>query len=210
MRFATAHTFQVLTKRAARMASYTPSWVRRFGDIPEPRWPLPNVWLGVTAENQKAADERIPLLLQTPAAVRFVSAEPLLEAVDFSDYLPLGKCPECDGTGHPWIECGNEHSGYDTRHPCQTCEQPWLDQIIVGGESGPGARPCNVEWIRSIVGQCREAGVACFVKQLGVFAVAEREVGSAKGGCAIPLRLKSRKGNNPDEWPADLRVRETP
>jgi hypothetical protein len=100
---------------------------------------LPNVWLGVSVENQHFADERIPLLLQTPAAVRFISAEPLLERIDVRPYLPS--------------------EGYNTL--------PGLDWVIVGGESGHGARPFDVAWARSIVKQCQAAGVPVFVKQLG-------------------------------------------
>ena len=128
------------------------------------RWPLPNVWLGVSCEDQAAADERLPILLQLPASVRFVSAEPLLGSVDFSRWLS------------------------DAVH--------W---IIAGGESGPGARPCNVDWIRSIVSQCAQAGVACFVKQLGA-----KPIGLGPGG------LRDRKGGDIAEWPADLRVRQMP
>ncbi len=153
------HTFQVLTKRPERMAQWF-RWVET--DVREPRWeclekaeelidrepqedsestwPLPNVWSGVSVEDQEAANERIPLLLQTPAAVRFLSCEPLLGPLDLDP--------------RKWA-------------PTDTCFQapPKLDQVIVGGESGPGARPCDVRWIRSIVQQCREAKVACFVKQ---------------------------------------------
>ena len=98
-------------------------------------WPLPNVWLGVSAEDQPRADERIPHLLQTPAAVRFVSAEPLLGPVDLQPYLR-------------W--------NFDT-YAAPDCR---LDWVIVGGESGPGARPCHWRWIDGIVRQCRSAGVA--------------------------------------------------
>jgi len=106
-------------------------------DVP-PTWnesPLGNVWLGVSAENQKTADERIPILLKTPAAIRFVSYEPALEPIDFA----LNK-------GQP---------------------RERLNWIIVGGESGKGARPFKIVWAEQTVKQCREAGVACFVKQIG-------------------------------------------
>lgn len=138
-------------------------------------WPLPNVWLGVSAENQEAADERIPILLDTPAAVRFVSAEPLLEAVDFDSPV--------------------------LRHHYRPGHT--IDWIIIGGESGPGARPCNVQWIRSIVQQCREAGVPCFVKQLGA-----RAVGLPRPSPGDVVVRRDRKGGDPTQWPEDLRVRE--
>ena len=109
-------------------------------------WPLPNVWLGVSAEDQSRAYERVPELLATPAAIRFVSYEPALGPVDFQaltldDDSFLDAIDDEDGTT--------------------------LDWIIVGGESGHGARPFNVAWARSVVKQCANAGVACFVKQLG-------------------------------------------
>lgn len=102
-------------------------------------WPLPNVWLGVSVEDQETADERIPLLLRTPAAVRFVSAEPLLGPVDFRF---------TNGLVH-----GVDAADY------------LLGWVIVGGESGPKARPCDVEWIRDIVRQCQAEKVPVFVKQ---------------------------------------------
>lgn len=144
-------------------------------------WPLPQLWLGVSAEDQATADERIPVLLQTPAAVRFVSAEPLLAALDLDPWL----CPFCRGSRwtndenwepeQPWD--GSRHPA-DGLIPCGHCNQGgWdvevgeraalLDWAIVGGESGPKARPCNAAWIRSIVEQCRAAEVPVFVKQLG-------------------------------------------
>jgi protein gp37 len=168
------HTYQVLTKRPERMLMLLlapPAGV-------EP-WPLPNVWLGVSVENQHFADERIPLLLQTPAAVRFISAEPLLDAVDLSPFLPV------ETIGGVELE-------------------RWLDWVIVGGESGPGARPFNIEWARSIVQQCQAAGVPVFVKQLGRFAIDD------SNGTAFRMALRSTKGGESSEWPADLRVREFP
>ena len=206
------HTFQVLTKRAERMRNYltanTGAWDtghacgrvaeivermrtdnRPVGPLPhrepgERWWPLPNVWLGVSAERQKEADERIPPLLATPAAVRFVSAEPLLGPIDFTRYLHDSDCRQ--------FEFG-----------ICTCHDPRevrLDWIIVGGESGPNARPFDTAWAASIVEQCRAAGVACFVKQLGAHVIQGSE-----------RRIKrDRKGGDMSEWPHDLRIREFP
>lgn len=113
---------------------------------PLSNWPLPNVWLGVSVEDQAAADERIPKLLATPAAVRFLSCEPLIEEVDLrTDFLRE------TGVDWPWGSRSTDHIGW----------------VIVGGESGPGARPCDLAWIRGIVGQCKAAGVPVFVKQAG-------------------------------------------
>jgi protein gp37 len=104
--------------------------------------PLPNVWLGVSVENQAAADERIPLLLQTPAAVRFISAEPLLGPIDVSLFLRQVRM-------------------------YGVVEDQKLDWVICGGESGREARPMNPDWARSLRDQCADAGVAFFCKQMG-------------------------------------------
>jgi len=163
-------------------------------DVPSLAWPLPNVWLGVTCEDQQRANERIPLLLQCPAAVRFVSAEPLLEAIDFFQAQdPPGVCRV------------SEYSSRNTAFGS-------LDRAIIGGESGPRARPCDVDWIRSIRGQCKTAGVACFVKQLGARIRWGKYGGD--GGTAHESRcaggIAHHAGADPAEWPEDLRVREYP
>lgn len=110
-------------------------------------WPLSNVWLGVSAEDQERADKRIPLLLLTPAAVRFVSLEPLLGPVDL--FGKLG--PYCGKSGS---------NGWDRG----------LDWVIVGGESGPGARPMHPQWPRDVRDKCAAAGVPFFFKQWGEWA----------------------------------------
>lgn len=145
------HTFQVLTKRSERMEEFMRGLTDRLdvvgnesflgGDVENK---LPNLWLGVSCEDQQRADDRIPVLLQTPAAVRFVSLEPLLEPVDVDVYLRHQE---------PWCSRGECEKGRG------------LDWIIVGGESGPGARPLDLAWIRSIRDQCQEAAVPLFVKQ---------------------------------------------
>lgn len=200
------HTFQVLTKRPGRMASLVGS--ERFldlvgiakeeldedQDIMHDRilswqlgpWPLQNVWLGTSAENQKWADVRIPKLLETPAAVRFLSCEPLLGPIDLygSAVAPLQRIVPSDadeGTGP-------------------------INWIIVGGESGPGARPMEIGWARSLVGQCQAAGVPVFVKQFG--SVWANEHYGPEGG-QVKVR-RNRKGGDPAEWPKDLRIREMP
>ena len=169
------HTFQILTKRAKRMREWF-AWIgsqtssgdgrgdtqaeicrahaERLGNFRatdgsmprgpgralggyDTRWPLPNVWIGVSIENQDTADERIPLLLATPAAVRFLSMEPLLELVQLPIVHVFGNAPR----------------------------PPSVDWIICGCESGPGARPCAVEWLRSLRDQSVAAGVPFFLKQ---------------------------------------------
>ena len=177
MALAPQHTFQVLTKRADRMRDYfrgldtrhTPdgnvslsprvSVISSFmthshgqtdmADLVEALngpWPLPNVWLGVSVEDQRRADERIPLLLHTPAAVRWISAEPLLGAVDL-------RHTAITDTGY--LNCLSSSTG------------PNIDWVVAGGESGPGARPCHPDWIRSLRDQCSDAEVPFFFKQWG-------------------------------------------
>lgn len=126
------------------------------------RWPLPNVWLGVSAERQKEADERIPDLLATPAAIRFVSAEPLIGPIQFDDL--------CDG--HKFIDAlrGNWWQD-DPEGPNRISRgHEKLDWIIVGGESGPGARPMHPDWAREIRDECAAAQVPFFFKQWGEWA----------------------------------------
>ncbi|HKY51658.1 MAG TPA: DUF5131 family protein [Candidatus Limnocylindria bacterium] len=138
-------------------------------------WPLPNVHLGTSVEDQATADERIPALLQCPAALHWVSAEPLLGPVDFGAIVP--------------------------RYPDNGAHLSW---VVVGGESGPGARPFHVEWARSIVRQGREAETPVFVKQLG--AKPFDQIGPVRRD--FP-ELDS-KGGDIERWPADLRCRELP
>ena len=151
---------------------------------------LPNVWLGVSAEDQDTLRRRAWELLKVPAAVRFLSLEPLLGRVDLDELELLCK------TWRRGATIGT-----------------YLDWVIVGGESGPKARPFDVSWARSVVKQCREAGVPCFVKQLGArpYDLGGDELhadGSVPVGCFEGLR--DRAGADPAEWPEDLRVREFP
>jgi len=182
MAAAPRHTFQVLTKRADRMRAWFKFWwaaEREEGCWPgtacgihaanyganldylglQRAWPLSNVWLGVSVENQDYT-HRIEDLWATPAAVRFLSLEPL-----------LGPLPELDLDGINWV--------------------------IVGGESGPGARPLELDWVRHIRDQCQRAGVALFVKQMGAAWAREHEGADRKGGA---LHL----------WPEDLRIQQMP
>jgi protein gp37 len=147
MRLNDRHRFQVLTKRVVRMFHWVMGYERTEGAPFAIQ--APNVWLGTSVENQRAADERIPHLLQTPAAKRFVSAEPLLGPIEF------------DAPGRPWLTTEIDHEE-DTR----------LDQIIVGGESGTKARPMHRDWVRSIRDQCLVTGTPFFFKQWGEWAPA--------------------------------------
>ena len=258
MALAPQHTFQVLTKRPARMMAYmTERWPlarvqsltlsgRRLDRPAEPPgadrhrqilnaaerlrhgpldeqarfwtpeggplshahpWPLPNVWLGTSVEDQATAEARIPWLLQTPAAVRFVSYEPALEAVDFS----------------PWLGADLE----TTTGPCLPAEL-WsvrgLDWVICGGESGPHARPCRTRWLRQVVRQCAAAAIPCFVTQVGSRPTCDQAdawpddtrwtAGETPPGADTPyargVKLKDPQGADPSEWPDDLRCQQFP
>ncbi|GGO94924.1 DUF5131 family protein [Stakelama pacifica] len=188
------HRFQVLTKRSGRAMRYAKDWntpvrVARLllewagdklvafsqafaalierGQEEQPEaaaWPLPNVWLGVSVEDQRAADERIPDLVETPAAVRFLSCEPLLGPVDLEE----------------WLICANARDGV-TMDPstgayecCTLCDFTGvtgaIGWVIVGGESGKTARPMHPAWARSLRDQCASASVPYFFKQWGEWA----------------------------------------
>lgn len=162
-------TFQILTKRPKRMLEYF-QWCK--GEMKraglDEWWKginiLPNVWLGVSVEDQRVADERIPLLLQVPAAVRFLSCEPLLGPVDLRKYLRLSRFKE--DYEAMVKQCGGEdripdHLRWNKELP------PMLHWVIGGGESGPRARPCEPDWARALRDDCRMAGVAFFWKQWG-------------------------------------------
>lgn len=156
-------TWLILTKRIGNWTKLYPSG----GFI--------NAWIGASVVNQEEADRDIPKLLAVPAAMRFVSYEPALSAVDWTGLL--------DG----------------------------ISQVIVGGESSQGghkAREFNIEWARSTIRQCKAAGTACFVKQLG----ASPWFATTRDGepHIIMVDCKDRAGADPDEWPADLRVQEFP
>ena len=222
------HTFQILTKRAERMRAYL-DW--RYGpdeETPRGRIPSRHIWHGVSVENQHFADERIRQLLLTKTAVRFISAEPLLGPIAIRHYLISGRnpahCANC-GRGHGFSRCPNYGSiaRTDSRQPrCESFKRQNfdIDWVIVGGESGSGARPFDLAWARSILQQCQAAGVACFMKQLGAKpmngwedqtpAFRAYHTAPAYKQCRFPIFLESRKGGDPSEWPEDLRVREFP
>jgi protein gp37 len=207
---------------------------------PQPiAWPLPNVWLGASAEDQPRLDERVPHLLRCPAAVRFLSCEPLLGPVDLNR---VGGPREVRAYGDkiaviPTLPHGGPESIEDSL---------FVHWVIVGGESGPNARPCDVDHVRSIVRQCRAAGVPVFVKQLGRWiggdnstfplnGLVHKWLFESGGTFTTPI-LRSELATGPDyrherpagaiafgvegggnvkhgdpaEWPEDLRVREFP
>lgn len=219
MALAPHHTFQVLTKRADRMQRYITRWpngAARFHWVAleaakidptikqhapdawvwqlQKRWPLPNVWLGVSVEDQAAADARIPLLLQTPAAVRWISAEPLLGPLDLTPHL-WGRAEPCAGCPKD-ADCD---CGFMAR--IEMPDEPALHWVVVGGESGANARPMVIGWAKDIVRQCQAAGVPVLMKQVGAKPT-NRE--------GEPHKISDRKGAIMEEWPEVLRVREYP
>lgn len=157
MQTAHQHIFQVLTKRPIRMQQ----WCSR-----PHRAIARNIWLGVSVEDQPTADERLPELSDTPAAINWISVEPLLAPVDVREWLAFGT----------------------------------IDWVVVGGESGPRARPCDPAWIEDIINQCRQYNVPVFVKQLG----------SNVTGPAWCTYLVHSKGGDISEWPARFQIREYP
>lgn len=176
MRSCERHTFMILTKRPERMLQYLSAentsyeiqsrftGMRFNGYIPEPgsidyvplrQWPLPNVWLGVSVENQEEADKRIPLLLKTPAALRFVSYEPALGPIDL----------QSDALGDTLCRCGGCLDLANNNPDMWRAQR--IDWVICGGESGTAARPIHPDWARSVRDQCVAANVPFFFKQWG-------------------------------------------
>ena len=173
------HTFQILTKRPERMRAYqhrlesnghhpamdlaacmamTGIWNTPALDLRI--WPLPNVWLGVSVEDQTTADRRIPHLLGTPAAVRFISAEPLLGPVNLTRIFDHEREASINALDGIMYTSPRDDDGSPINR---------LDLVIVGGESGPGARPMHPDWARDLRDQCHAAGVAFFMKQWGAW-----------------------------------------
>lgn len=220
MALAGRHTFQVLTKRPERAAEYLSDpevrhrmarvapWFSEDGDRSHDAilfgdWPFPNVWLGTSVENQAAADERIPHLLRTPAAVRFLSCEPLLGPVDLSWWLETLDREAAGLVDDPLAASLLQSSMREGLASAPTLGER-LHWVIIGGESGPRARSFDIAWARSLIGQCHAAGVPAFVKQLGANPY---ETDFWPQG---DERLRNPKGGDPSEWPEDLRVREFP
>ncbi len=171
MVLAKQHTFQVLTKRPERMRKYLDGAKERIGQCFKDAgysiafsFPPPNVWLGVTAENQEQADKRIPILLDTPAAVRFVSVEPMLGAINL-DMLITNNIEDRFRTVISSLH--GKETLWDTKNLIAENEHTNLDWVIVGGETGAGARQLKYEWVKNILEQCQEAEVPLFFKKWG-------------------------------------------
>lgn len=187
--------FLVLTKRAGRLPAYISGHQHgRVADIaqtistekPESfPFPIANVWLGVSVEDRRRRD-RIGHLLKTPAAVRFLSVEPMLEEIRLrQEWATYKMCYACGSSG--FFSCDHWRG---------------IDWVICGGESGARARPFDLAWARSLRDQCKAAGVAFFMKQLGSNAICSPTAGK--------VHLKDKKGGDPAEWPEDLRIQEVP
>lgn len=180
-------TFMILTKRPDRIKDHLPAdWGGGY----------PNVWLGVSVENQKAAEVRIPLLMKVPAAVRFLSCEPLLTEIDITNwgikngYSVPTRYQSMNGNeiGIEWTDPGDKFIG--------------VSWVIIGGESGNDNgkwlyRTCEMEWIYKIINQCKDAGVPVFVKQMGT------DISKRVG-------YKDRHGGDMEEWPEELQIRQFP
>lgn len=195
-------TWQVLTKRPERAARYL-AGLERLGDrdarieraarelgrtttfLQETlvQWPLPNVHIGTSVEDQAAAEARLPWLVKAPAAVRFVSYEPALGPVNFRPWFPHER--ETGQASAAWIH--------------------GIDWLIYGGESARGARPAEIAWACSAMRQCKEAGARFFMKQLG-----DNAVVVSQGRAEHVPGITARAGKDPREWPEELRVREFP
>lgn len=201
----------LLTKRPENIRRMVPgAWLvrgARKGSVLG--WP-DRAWVGTTIENQTMAEERIPHLLRVPAAVRFLSCEPLLEPLDLRGWIEPTVIERSAGAlaRNRYIDAGAKSARCD-----------W---VIVGGESGPRARPFDVAWARDLLGQCGDAGVPTFVKQFGANVAwdgfspaggwwpAGTQQEELKPGSGWRIRLHDRAGGDPAEWPEDLRVRDFP
>lgn len=216
------HVYMLLTKRASRMLEFT-----RMHPLP------PNVWPGVSVTTQATVRRVDDLLKIASGGPKWISAEPLLGPVTFPpEYFPywVWECCKCGASGGALFKVGNPcgcepPEGYGDVGECDgrvdNTYQPGVELVIIGGESGPKSRPCNVAWIRSLVEQCQTAQVPCFVKQLGGNVEACDTIDAADyfpGKVRLSeakrpnarVHLKDPKGGDPTEWPEDLRVREFP
>jgi protein gp37 len=220
------HTYQILTKRPTQMLNLLGKSAfadlvqnYRWRDEVSFQWPLPNVWLGVSVESQKYADERIPLLVQTPAAVRFLSVEPMLESVMLPRrvFLPHGVCGDFP-FGHTTRIGGGNHVAFPNPHGALSVRAEdgkllgikpdefkdlglGVDWVICGGESGSAARPFQLGWAENLRLQCLAADTAFFFKQCG---------SNPRSFSGVPFTPKDSKGGDLSEVPERLRVRQFP
>lgn len=183
-------TNMVIRKFDSRVVDWAIRW-RESESIPY------NLWFGVSVENQETADKRIPELLAIPAKVRFLSCEPLLGKIEFPWQFNLLDRKECGLSDDPLAATLLQNAMDEGLAAAPTL----ISWVIVGGESGTDARPCNIAWIRTIAEACQKSQVPCFVKQLGSRPILGREDSQI---------IRHKKGGETTEWPSDLRVREFP
>lgn len=199
------HTFQLLTKRPEKA-------LQKFWELDFTG--LPNVWMGVTVENQAMANERIPFLYKIPAAKRWLSIEPLLEPVDlcngmvskgtkiYEKGIPNGIVRQ-DLDGINWLKYMNPwFLSHVLKLTPEEASKPDIDWVVVGGESGKNARPCHLDWITSVVQQCQQNNVPVFVKQLGA--------NVNESGNRIPNPKGDRAWSKLENLPKYLQIREFP
>lgn len=192
--------FILLTKRPQRMKDAMEDLFLRDGEaIPT------NLFLGVSCENQARADERIPILLQIPAAVRWVSIEPMLGAVDISPWDRCDQCGRLRNTFDPYNDLGKPwthwacHEHYNPDGGCDgTYEENAIDWVVLGGETGPGARPMHPDWARSVRDQCQAAGVPFYFKQWGEW-IQLRDNAACRAGEFKGQRIEVDQYSNPDQ-----------
>lgn len=192
------HIFQILTKRSDRMLEYMrqercdeinshAGELMDWQEMPEVSWPPANAWMGVSAENQDRWDERVPDLLKTPAAIRWVSVEPMLEHINAQQIFLKDEERIVEPLTGDWqdgvVDAGDRLVGVDSKYG----SGPKVDWLVCGGESGHRARPFKTEWMQSLLEQAKASGTAFFAKQTG---------GASKS--KLP------------EIPADLLIREFP
>lgn len=172
----------MLTKRIENAERFLPDWFKE--------WPE-HIWLGTSVENQANANKRIPLLLEVPARIKWLSVEPMLGPISIEEHLPpfdrfcelRGHDKVTDDITEPCIQCGFEF------------DRNYVDWVVCGGESGPQARPFNISWARDLFSQCEIANVPFFMKQLG----------------SNPIGINSKgKGEDLEDLPEELRVRQFP
>lgn len=186
------HQYLLLTKRVEAMRDFIYAWLIQEGLERLP----PQIAVMATVENQRRADERIPVLLEIPARWHGISVEPMLGAVDFTSIgsFGMGQCLECAGAG----ETAGHYSSSDGMGRCARCGgtgeegNARLDWVICGGESGPLARPVSPDWVRSLRDQCLTADVSFFFKQWGKFIPSAGAVPARYFGAEVPEHLEKR------------------
>ncbi len=220
--------YLLLTKRPENIREMTLPWLRdRMGsgrESPDNAWqqglPIPNVWLLYSASDQETLEAGIDHLVECRhlSPVLGVSLEPMIGPVDLSQCLSTGlRCSVCNWAGSELMAPRHDFDDEPDGWACPECGEPcWhvpsdehIDWVIVGGESGPLARPCQIEWILDIVQQCAAAGVACYVKQWGSNpCVFNPDPGSWDG--RQDIALDDKKGADPSEWSEEMRVQQHP